>query len=127
MTTGFLTAVLDQKYTEAAKVLDAAIASCRHEDKQALATLLINRGHCHHRVQLYRKALKDYDAALEAIPQHPLALYRKGQVLAAQKKLEDARSAWEEALRACSERTDIQLVLDISAALRDPHGVKAGH
>jgi hypothetical protein len=31
---------------------------------------------------------QDYDAALTAVPRHCLALYRKGQALAAQKKLE---------------------------------------
>ncbi|KAG2452817.1 hypothetical protein HYH02_002163 [Chlamydomonas schloesseri] len=88
--------------------------------------MLVNRGFCHQRVQLYRKALKDYDAALEAVPRLPLALYRKGQVLAAQKKYEEARAAWNEALQACNERSDAQLVLDISAAIKDPTGVKAG-
>ena len=31
---------------------------------------------------------QDYDAALVAVPRHTLALFRKGQALAAQKKLE---------------------------------------
>lgn len=32
---------------------------------------------------------------------------------------------WNEALQACSERSDAQLVMDISAAIKDPTGVKA--
>ncbi|KAG2493602.1 hypothetical protein HYH03_008119 [Edaphochlamys debaryana] len=122
----YASALADAKFAEAAKILDAAVAACRPGDKEVLAQLLVNRGYCHHRVQLYRKALKDYEAALEAHPRSPLALYRKGQVLTAQKKFEDAKAAWSEALQCCNERCDAQLVVDINAALRDPQGVKAG-
>ncbi|PNW88256.1 hypothetical protein CHLRE_01g021450v5 [Chlamydomonas reinhardtii] len=122
----FVSALAEQRYTECAKVLDASIAACDPGDAQGRAEMLVNRGYCHQRVQLYRKALKDYDAALEAVPRLPIALYRKGQVLAAQKKYEEARAVWNEALQACSERSDAQLVMDISAAIKDPTGVKAG-
>ncbi|GIL49345.1 hypothetical protein Vafri_5718 [Volvox africanus] len=126
MAVSYAAAINEQKFTEAAKLVDVAIASCRSDDKEALAQLFTNRGYCQQKVQLYRKALKDYDAALEAVPQFALALYRKGQVLAAQKKFQEARVAWHEAFESCNERSDVQLVLDITAALRDPTGVKAG-
>ncbi|PNH05026.1 Tetratricopeptide repeat protein 13 [Tetrabaena socialis] len=122
----FVSAVADQQWGPAGKVLDGAINACASDDKQALAQLLVNRGYCNQKLQLYRKALKDYDGALEALPRFALALYRKGQVLAAQKKLEEARTAWNEALQSCNERSDMQLVLDIHSALRDPSGAKVG-
>ncbi|GIL73738.1 hypothetical protein Vretifemale_3863 [Volvox reticuliferus] len=126
MAINYVAAINEQKFTEAAKIVDVAIASCPSDDKRTLAQLLTNRGYCQQKVQLYRKALKDYDAALEALPHFSLALYRKGQVLAAQKKFQEARAAWHEALESCNERSDVQLVLDIAAALRDPSGVKVG-
>lgn len=89
--------------------IDAAAGS-----PQIAAQLLCNRGLCHQRLNLSRKALKvvvncaasmssvldpsslpwrahcrvsqDYDAALQAQPQHVLALLRKGEVLTALKK-----------------------------------------
>ncbi|GLI61283.1 hypothetical protein VaNZ11_003633 [Volvox africanus] len=126
MAVSYASAINEQKFTDAAKLVDVAIASCRSVDKEALAQLFTNRGYCQQKVQLYRKALKDYDAALEALPRFALALYRKGQVLAAQKKFQEARAAWHEAFESCNERSDVQLVLDIAAALRDPTGVKVG-
>lgn len=54
----FVSALAEQRYTECAKVLDASIAACDPGDAQGRAEMLVNRGYCHQRVQLYRKALK---------------------------------------------------------------------
>lgn len=58
MTVDFVTAAAEQKFTEAGKFLDAAIAACPIQNKAVLAQLLVNRGYCQQKVQLYRKALK---------------------------------------------------------------------
>jgi hypothetical protein len=58
----FVAALREQKFTDAAKLVDVAFASCQASDKQTLASLLVNRGFCQQKLQLYRKALKVYVA-----------------------------------------------------------------
>lgn len=58
MAPDFIAALSEQKFAEAARVVDVAISTCRPDDKEALAQLLVNRGYCQQKIQLYRKALK---------------------------------------------------------------------
>ncbi len=55
MTSSYVSALTDGRWAEAAKVIDSAIQSAEVPTR---LQLLINRGYCHQRLQLYRKALK---------------------------------------------------------------------
>eukprot|EP00878_Enallax_costatus_P044518 GHUV01053172.1.p1 GENE.GHUV01053172.1~~GHUV01053172.1.p1 ORF type:complete len:138 (+),score=27.26 GHUV01053172.1:204-617(+) len=71
-------------FGSAVKVLDGAIDETRQDYAAALYRLVqlhINRGYCNQKLNLNRKALKDYDAALALMPSNITALLRKGQVL----------------------------------------------
>lgn len=58
----FVSALADSKYAAAIKLLDGEILAAKEAGSaagsEALAELHYNRGACHQRLQLYRKALK---------------------------------------------------------------------
>ncbi|KAG1678966.1 hypothetical protein FOA52_013029 [Chlamydomonas sp. UWO 241] len=89
-------------------------------DAAQLCALLLNRGFCNQRLQLYRKALKDYDAALTAVSGSIEAMHLKGQVLVALKKPQEAVSVWRAALSAATPTTPAALVLALRDAASDP-------
>ncbi|BDA45969.1 probable UDP-N-acetylglucosamine-peptide N-acetylglucosam at N-terminal half [Coccomyxa sp. Obi] len=79
-------------------------------DSAIVSQIYCNRGLCHQRLHLNRKALKDYDEALRADPSNILALLRKGEVLTALKKCSEAKACWEQALRFFSVNDDLALL-----------------
>lgn len=96
--------IADQNITATLKLLDAALPAAEADLATArarLAQVHINRGFCHQRLSLSRKALKDYDAALGVDPSSVLALFRRGQVLEALHRpavsSDDDEAVWGEA------------------------------
>jgi tetratricopeptide (TPR) repeat protein len=64
---------------------------------------------------MYRKALKDFDQALQLDQSYLRAYLRKGMTLQAMGKIEDSRKVWKEALQIAG---DIEIHLDIYRCLQ---------
>ncbi|KAJ9512614.1 hypothetical protein QJQ45_018877, partial [Haematococcus lacustris] len=119
-------AILENNTTAAIRALDGEIKTeVQRGPSRCLASLYQNRGYCKQRLQLYRQALKDFDAAVELAPDYLEALYRKGQVLVALKRLDDAVHVWQAALSKASPHSDLHTVVSIATALQDPSGTAA--
>jgi hypothetical protein len=65
----FTAAVVDGNYAAALRCLDGAIGAAQGSGDPSLAPLLVNRGACNQRLQLYRKALK-----VQIVPQIDLSM-----------------------------------------------------
>uniref|UniRef100_A0A383VVQ9 Uncharacterized protein n=1 Tax=Tetradesmus obliquus TaxID=3088 RepID=A0A383VVQ9_TETOB len=112
--------VASQDFSGAVKVLDEAIDETRQDYTAAqfrLVQLHLNRGICNQRLHLNRKALKDYDAVLALMPSNVNALLRKGQVLQSMGKQAEARVVWEAATSLADPASDLEVLLEIQAAL----------
>lgn len=73
-----------------------------------------NRGYVFFKLELYRKALKDFDQALQLDGACLRAYLRKGLTLYAMGKVIDARKVWKDAIGIPG---DIEILLEIYSLL----------
>ncbi|KAL4437434.1 hypothetical protein ABPG75_004573 [Micractinium tetrahymenae] len=105
-----LAAHLEKKnYSALIKQLDGALGEAQGG---ARLQLLLNRGFCLQQLGLFRKALKDYDAVLEAQPGHGAALLHRAKVLVALRQTEDALACLEELASSAALSADLAVLLE---------------
>ncbi|GMH35900.1 hypothetical protein BSKO_03768 [Bryopsis sp. KO-2023] len=126
----YLSALSSLNFSAAVKALDNLLKSQLNEGTDPkdrnLRQLYYNRGLCYQKLELHRKALKDFDAALEAGASATKTYFRRGQVQYALGKEEHAKKSWRKALQGASVEDDGDVVWSISAALADPGSCLAG-
>uniref|UniRef100_A0A7S3R770 Uncharacterized protein n=1 Tax=Dunaliella tertiolecta TaxID=3047 RepID=A0A7S3R770_DUNTE len=121
----FLAALSSANFAKAIALVDQQLAAGNEHTSNGstpmptcmMARLYMNRAFCKYRLQLYRKAVKDYDQALQMQPGNMEALYLKGLVLEALKRPEEARGAWRAALAHASPTAEARLIIEASNAL----------
>lgn len=113
------------QYSSAVKLIEKAISAEQDgsKDSATLACLHCNLAQCHQQLKLNRKALKDWDTALQQDPACTLALVQKGRLLCVFKKgqyEQDAKGLWELAVATAKPCTDVGLLIEASNLIQHP-------
>ncbi|GAX83792.1 hypothetical protein CEUSTIGMA_g11217.t1 [Chlamydomonas eustigma] len=120
----FVKSIRSGGWAAAIKLLDSEIqATDSTQHPQDVLAMLLNRGFCNQKLQLNRKALKDYELALALDSNNVEALFGKGQVLVSLNKPQEASELWRLALDQSGPLTNARLIIKIEDALKDPNKV----
>ena len=96
----------ERKFKEVEEMFTTFLKESENEDDSIKARALNNRGHAKYMQVEFEAALKDYNEALDKLPDFPVALYNRGQIFYRMSKFDKAREDLQLAVNGCPDNKE---------------------